>query len=124
MKADIIIIGRGIVGSSIAYLSQLVAAGMVLVLERDHTYTHAATPPANGGIRRLFSLPENIQMAISACRSISGSPRICGLKVIVPISDSGDRVSFSFDNGSAAQMEENYRIQAIDWCTGHAFEPD
>ena len=64
MKADIIIIGGGIVGSSIAYhLSQLAAVGTVLVLERDHTYTHAATPLANGGIRRLFSLPENIQMA-------------------------------------------------------------
>ena len=42
---------------------QLAAVGTVLVLERDHTYTHAATPLANGGIRRLFSLPENIQMA-------------------------------------------------------------
>ena len=64
MKADIIIIGGGIIGSSIAYhLSQLPGAGTVLVLERDATYRQAATPRANGGIRRLFSLPENIQMA-------------------------------------------------------------
>ena len=64
VKSDIIIIGGGIVGSSIAYhLSQLPGAGKVLVLERDATYTRAATPLANGGIRRLFSLPENIQMA-------------------------------------------------------------
>lgn len=43
MKAGIIIVGGGIVGSSIAYhLSQLAGAGTVLLLECDHTYTYAA----------------------------------------------------------------------------------
>ena len=113
MKADIIIIGGGIVGSSIAYhLSQLAGAGTVLVLERDHTYTHAATPLANGGIRRLFSLPENIQMADFGLLFYQRFSQDMGIE-----GDSADigfrRQGYLFlsDNGGAAQMEENYRMQ-------------
>ena len=64
MRADVAIVGGGIVGSSIAYhLARTGRAGDVVVVERDPTYEHAATPRSNGGIRRLFSLPENIEMA-------------------------------------------------------------
>ncbi|MEM8645183.1 MAG: FAD-dependent oxidoreductase, partial [Pseudomonadota bacterium] len=63
-SADILIIGGGIVGSSIAYfLARAGGAGKITVIEPDPTYEHAATPAANGGIRQLFSLSENIQMA-------------------------------------------------------------
>ena len=113
MRADIIIIGGGIVGSSIAYhLSQLAGAGTVLVLERDHTYTHAATPLANGGIRRLFSLPENIQMAdfgLSFYQRFSEDMRVEGHSADIGFRRQG--YLFLSDNGGAAQMEENYRIQ-------------
>jgi glycine/D-amino acid oxidase-like deaminating enzyme len=33
------------------------------VIERDPTYSLASTPRASGGVRRLFSLPENIQLS-------------------------------------------------------------
>ncbi len=113
MKADIIIVGGGIVGSSIAYhLSQLAGAGTVLVLERDHTYTHAATPLANGGIRRLFSLPENIQMAdfgLSFYQRFSEDMRVEGHSADIGFRRQG--YLFISDNGGAAQMEENFRMQ-------------
>ncbi len=113
MKADIIIVGGGIVGSSIAYhLSQLAGAGTVLVLERDHTYTHAATPLANGGIRRLFSLPENIQMAdfgLSFYQRFSEDMRVEGHSADIGFRRQG--YLFLSDNGGAAQMEENFRMQ-------------
>ncbi|MEM8972453.1 MAG: FAD-binding oxidoreductase [Pseudomonadota bacterium] len=64
MKADIAILGGGIIGSSIAWhLAASGQAGDVVVVEKDPTYEFAATPRGNGGIRQLFSLPTNIQMA-------------------------------------------------------------
>jgi glycine/D-amino acid oxidase-like deaminating enzyme len=35
----------------------------VVVAERDPTYSQASTPRASGGVRRLFSLPENIELS-------------------------------------------------------------
>ena len=64
MRANIVIVGGGIIGSSIAYhLAKAGGAGGILVIERDATYEHAATPRSNGGIRRLFSLERNIEIA-------------------------------------------------------------
>jgi FAD-dependent oxidoreductase domain-containing protein 1 len=61
---DIAIAGGGVVGSSIAYhLTRSGRAGRVAVIEPDPTYEFASTPRSAGGIRRLFSLPENIQMS-------------------------------------------------------------
>ena len=62
--AKVVIIGGGVIGSSIAYyLAQAGYAGGVVVVEPDPTYEFAATPPATGGIRQLYTVPENIRMS-------------------------------------------------------------
>jgi sarcosine oxidase subunit beta len=63
-SADVVIIGGGIVGSSIAY--HLVAAGCknVLVLERETTQGKGSTGKSMGGVRAQFSTPVNIQMSL------------------------------------------------------------
>ena len=111
--ADIVIIGGGIVGSAIAYfLSRTGRAGQVAVIEPDPTYEHAATPAANGGIRQLFSLPENIQMAQYGLQffadfhhemSIDGQPADIGFarRGYIFVSDDGDH----------ATMAANHRLQ-------------
>jgi FAD-dependent oxidoreductase domain-containing protein 1 len=61
--AKIVIIGGGVIGSSIAYHLAIAGhAGDVIVVEPDPTYEFAATPRATGGIRQLFTVPENIRM--------------------------------------------------------------
>jgi sarcosine oxidase, subunit beta len=61
---DVVIIGGGIVGSSIAY--HLVSAGCrnVLVLERETAVGKGSTGKSMGGVRAQFSTPVNIQMSL------------------------------------------------------------
>jgi FAD-dependent oxidoreductase domain-containing protein 1 len=62
--ADVVLIGGGIIGASIAYhLRQDGFSGRILVIERDTTYARAATPMSLGGVRQLYGAPCNIQMA-------------------------------------------------------------
>lgn len=62
--AEVVIIGGGIVGASIAYhLRQEGMRGRILVLERDSTYARAATPMSMGGVRQQYSVPSNITLA-------------------------------------------------------------
>jgi sarcosine oxidase, subunit beta len=63
-KAEIVIIGGGIVGSSIAY--HLTAAGCrdVLVIERETYQGKGSTGKSMGGVRTQFSSAPNIQMSL------------------------------------------------------------
>lgn len=113
MKSDIIIIGGGIIGSSIAYfLASSGLAGRVQVIERDSTYTHAATPRSNGGIRRLFSLPENIEMAgfgLNFYKNFASQMAVENEAAEISFRRQG--YLFVSDDGGAKQMERNYLLQ-------------
>lgn len=63
--AKIVIVGGGIIGSSIAYhLAKAGAAADVTVVEPDPTYAFAATPRAVGGVRLLQGLRQNAEMSL------------------------------------------------------------
>ncbi|MBN1224028.1 MAG: FAD-binding oxidoreductase [Candidatus Aminicenantes bacterium] len=68
MKArnfDVIIIGGGVMGSSIAYhLLEDGFDGTVAILEKDPTYEHASTSLSVGGIRQQFSTKVNIEIGL------------------------------------------------------------
>lgn len=65
-SADVVIVGGGIVGSSVAY--HLTAAGCrnVLVVERESQPGKGSTGKSMGGVRAQFSTPVNIQMSLYA----------------------------------------------------------
>lgn len=64
MNADVVLIGGGIVGASIAW--HLTAAGCksVLILERESAQGRGSTGKSMGGVRAQFSTPVNVQMSL------------------------------------------------------------
>jgi sarcosine oxidase subunit beta len=61
--ADVVIIGSGIVGSSVAYHLAQAGCTNVLVLEREAHQGKGSTGKSMGGVRAQFSTPINIQMS-------------------------------------------------------------
>src|SRR5512138_56763 len=62
--AEVVIVGGGIVGASIAY--HLTAAGCknVLIVEREAHQGKGSTGKSMGGVRAQFATPVNIQMSL------------------------------------------------------------
>jgi len=61
---DIVVIGGGVIGSSIAYnLVNDGFDGKILVIEKDPSYEFASTTLSAGGVREQFSFPENIKIS-------------------------------------------------------------
>ena len=63
--AEVIIIGGGIIGASIAYHLRRddPGIGRVVVIEQDWTYARAAAPMSMGGIRQQYSAACNVALA-------------------------------------------------------------
>lgn len=63
-STDVVVIGGGAIGCAAAcFLRMRGNPPRVTVVERDPTYALASTPRASGGVRRLFSGPENIELS-------------------------------------------------------------
>src|ERR1035438_503660 len=62
--ADVVIVGGGIVGSSIAYHLTANGCRNVLVIERESSQGKGSTGKSMGGVRAQFSTPVSIQMSL------------------------------------------------------------
>ncbi|MDQ3756177.1 MAG: FAD-binding oxidoreductase [Acidobacteriota bacterium] len=61
--ADVVIIGGGIVGASVAYHLAEAGCAYVLIVEREARQGLGSTGRATGGVRAQFATPVNIQMS-------------------------------------------------------------
>src|SRR5438093_12196794 len=61
---DVVIIGSGIVGSSVAYHLAQQGCKNVLVIERESAQGKGSTGKSMGGVRAQFSTPVNILMSL------------------------------------------------------------
>jgi glycine/D-amino acid oxidase-like deaminating enzyme len=63
-KADIIIVGGGVIGSSVAYnLLNDGFSGKILIFEKDNIYEFSSTPRSAGGFRQLYTTDINVQLS-------------------------------------------------------------
>jgi glycine/D-amino acid oxidase-like deaminating enzyme len=87
-SADVVIIGGGIVGSSVAYHLTQAGCRNVVVLERESQQGKGSTGKSMGGVRAQFATPVNIRMSLysippaTARRATFSSPRMRGISSI------------------------------------------
>lgn len=126
MKTDVAIIGGGAMGSAAAYYLKMMDPSIsVTVIERDPTYSQASTPRASGGVRRLFSLPENIELSNYSIpffeefpqhMAVNGNPAEIGFK-------KGGYI-FIVPPSARDMLKENYDVQQSHGCNVIWLEPD
>ncbi len=110
---NVVVIGGGIIGSAIAYfLSRSGRAGTIAVIEPDPGYRHASTPQGAGGLRQLFSLPENIWMSRFSNRfftEFADTMAVDGYPAEINFCRQG--YLFVVGERGAKQLEVNFRLQ-------------
>lgn len=126
MKTDVAIIGGGAIGASVAYYLKTMDPGLkVTVIERDPTYEIASTPRASGGVRRLFSLPENISLSNFSIPFFETFPETMAVN--------GQRAEISFKKGgyifivppsSVDMLKANYDTELSMGCNVVWLTPD
>jgi FAD-dependent oxidoreductase domain-containing protein 1 len=63
-RADVVVVGGGVVGSSVAlHLRQRLIGARIVVVERDPTYEFSSSRLATGGIRQQYDSALNVAMA-------------------------------------------------------------
>ena len=76
--ADVVIIGSGIVGSSVAYHLAQQGCTNVLVIEREAHQGKGSTGKSMGGVRAQFTTPVNIKMSIYSIDFFSKFDEVVG----------------------------------------------
>lgn len=126
MKADIVIIGGGALGAATAYFLKLADASLdVVVVERDPSYEFASSPRASGGVRRLFALPENIELSnysIPFFEDFPATMAVDGNDAEIGFRKNG--YLFIVPPGSRDTLSRNYETQKAMGCNVIWLEPD
>ena len=78
--ADVIVVGGGVMGCSIAYHLSLQKCRVIL-LERDSQLATGSTGRCSGGIRHQFSNPVNVQLSIESIRKLKAFEQEIGCQI-------------------------------------------
>jgi glycine/D-amino acid oxidase-like deaminating enzyme len=110
-RADVVIVGGGIVGSAVAYFLATDPGfrGQMAIVERDASYRRCSTARSAGGLRQQFSTPENIALSQFALETIHGLHDRFGADADVAFREQG-YLMLASDPG-AALLAENVALQ-------------
>ena len=83
MRADVVVVGGGIVGVSAAYHLAEAGAGRILLLEREDAVGRGSTGACAGGFRYQFSSRINVELSLASVPMILGFSEEHGLPLDV-----------------------------------------
>jgi glycine/D-amino acid oxidase-like deaminating enzyme len=113
VSAKVVIIGGGVIGSSIAYFLRASDPTVsVTVIERDPTYARSSSALSAASIRQQFSTPLSIQMSlfgIEFLRSIGERLEIDGAKPSIDLHEGG--YLFLATPAGEHTLRENHALQ-------------
>lgn len=115
-RCDVVIIGGGAMGSSIAYWlrKRLYSEDFtVVVVERDPMYSRASTVLSLGGLRQQFSVKENIEMSLFGAefiRNVNQYLGIDGQPAVDPCFHPYGYLMLASEQG-AARLIDNSKLQ-------------
>jgi len=112
---DVIIVGGAIMGSAIAWFlsANRDFTGSVLVVERDFTYSVAATALSVSGIRHQYSNAINVRISLYGTGFIRGFQEFLGDDIEVPPVSFEERgYMFLASADKASILRENQAVQA------------
>ncbi|MHB9834740.1 NAD(P)/FAD-dependent oxidoreductase [Paraburkholderia terrae] len=113
MSSKVVVVGGGVIGSSIAYFLCLSDPTVsVTVIERDPTYARSSSALSAASIRQQFSTPLSIQMSlfgIEFLRTIGERLEIDGAKPSIDLHEGG--YLFLATPSGEATLRENHELQ-------------
>ena len=113
MSSKVVIVGGGVIGSSIAYFLRLSDPTVsVTVIERDPTYARSSSALSAASIRQQFSTPLSIQMSlfgIEFLRSIGERLEVDGAKPSIDLHEGG--YLFLATPAGETTLRENHALQ-------------
>ncbi|MEQ5843890.1 FAD-binding oxidoreductase [Paraburkholderia acidicola] len=113
MSSRVVIVGGGVIGSSIAYFLRLSDPTVsVTVIERDPTYARSSSALSAASIRQQFSTPLSVQMSlfgIEFLRSIGERLAVDGTSPSIDLHEGG--YLFLATAAGADTLRENHALQ-------------
>jgi glycine/D-amino acid oxidase-like deaminating enzyme len=110
-RADVAIVGGGIVGSAVAYFLAVEKGfpGRIAIVERDTSYRDGSTARSAGGVRQQFSTPENIAMSQFAVATFRRLKALFGAEADVSFREQGYLILGSAED--AGILGDNVALQ-------------
>jgi FAD-dependent oxidoreductase domain-containing protein 1 len=110
-RADVAIVGGGIVGSAVAYFLAVERRfpGRIAIIERDTGYRDGSTARSAGGVRQQFSTPENVAMSLFTLATFRRLRTLFGADADVSFREQGYLILGSADG--AGVLGENVALQ-------------
>ncbi len=113
MKYDLIIVGGGIMASSLAYnLRKDGYTGSIVIFEKDRIYEYSSTPRSYGGVRHTFSIEGNIrlsQLSIQIYEKFEQEMALDGEPAVIDFKQHG--YLYLANDQVLAMLKENMKLQ-------------